>query len=1241
MVDYDAHDVLIAETRDALDNRMTVDANDYRVLQPRLVSDPNRNQSEAAFDVLGMVAGTASMGKPLPAPVEGDTLTEFVADLTPAQLDTFLDSANPHLLAAGLLVDASTRVVYDLDRFRRTREADPDDPTTWQPACTATLTRDTHASSPLPPHGLRVQLTLSYSDGFGREIQRKTHGEPGPLDPHDPQSPSLDPRWVGSGWVVHDNKGNPVRQYEPFFSATHRFEFGAVVGVSPVLFYDPPGRVIATLSANHTYEKVVIDAWRQTTYDVNDTCAPRNRETGDPRSDPDIGGFVAEYFAGQPDTWQTWHAERASGDLGDVESAAAARAETHADTPTTAHVDVLGRTFLTLQRNRVTRPGHDHDGTEEVLATRSELDIEGNQRVVRDAVVQAGDALGRIVMRYAYDMAGNRLHQASMEAGARWLLSNVSGEPIRNWDSRGHNVTRTYDALGRPLERSVRGTSADSDPRTLNRDVLVERIEHGEPGDAATDAEETQAQRLNQRTRVLRHFDSAGVVTMARLDATGDPVEAYDFKGNLLCSTRRLATDYKAIPDWGQNPVLDAEVFEGRTRYDALNRPVQSIPPCSSLPRATRSVIQSVFNEANLLDRVDVWLQQADEPAALIDPDAEGPAPVGVGRTTYDAKGQRLRIEYKNDASTEYEYDPRTFRLTRLVTRRDPAVQPGDLQDLRYTYDAVGNITHLQDDAQQAIFFRNRRVEPSNDYVYDALSRLIQATGREHLGQGGVPRAHSHNDDGRVGILSSDAPGVFGPNDGAAMGTYTERYVYDAVGNLRQMQHRGDDPAHAGWTRAYDYLEPSLIEAGSGGVSSKTNNRLSRSTLDPNGADPTKVEPYEHDRHGNLVRMPHLGDGSPGSNLHWDHQDRLRQSDLGGGGAAFYVYDASGQRVRKVWEKDAGLVEERLYLGHVEVFRKHVGVIDDDSAVLERESLHVMADEQRVALVEMRTLDVAGDDAAPARLMRYQLANHLGSSSLELDEAARIISFEEYAPYGSTTYQAVRSQTQTAKRYRYTGKERDEETGLNYHSARYYTTWLGRWISADPSGIEFGLDAYVYADDNPIRLYDLSGEDATLAIPLIGGGAGAGAGAAALLGSNPVGWTIVGVGLVGLAGYGLYRYFRTPEIKEMREPESKPEVRPWTSDRFAPNESPRVLPRSAPEPERPPGPLRLPGLVRVPSRRGSLGRNPGHCRARGPGRCVGRSPRRRPSRSPASSRSPTAQPIRFPSNQKSRRRSAG
>lgn len=1142
VVDFDAHDLLMVETRDALGNRVTVDVNDYRVLQPRLVSDPNRNRTEVAFDALGMVVGTAVMGKPHPAEAEGDSLTGFVTDLTQGELDDFFDADDPHTAAEALLEGASTRIVYDLDRFQRTLQAHPKKPEKWLPPCATTLARETHLHTPLPPQGLKIQLSFSYSDGFGREIQKKIQAEPGPLVEG---GPDISPRWVGSGWTIFNNKGKPVRQYEPFFSkrqrpdgslySNHRFEFGVAVGVSPVLFYDPAERVIATLHPNHTYEKVKFDPWQQTTYDVNDTCAPPvqkpgdppPRETGDPRTDPDIGGYVKPYFDALPEDpakpWQTWHAQRIGGTLGTDERNAAQRAAVHADTPTTAHFDALGRPFLTVARNRVVCEGHLlHNKPDEAFRTRVELDIEGNQRKVFDerklpdaANLPLGDLQQRIVMQYAYDMLGNRIHQLSMEAGARWMLNDVAGKPIRAWDSRGHNFTTTYDALRRPIEQYVRGTFSDpdplkpnSDPRTLNppneAGLLVDRIDYGEPSPGATPAQEAEAQRLNLRTRIYRHSDSAGVATNARLDAARKPLEAYDFKGNLLRSTRQLVSDYKAIPDWSRNPRpnLDAETLEGSTRYDALNRPIQSVVPHSSLGRGKFNVIQPVFNEANLLERVNVWLERAAEPPGLLDPDVEAPSPVGVADIDYDAKGQRSLIDYKTrDATvirTTYVYDRETFRLTHLYTRRgvDPATAQGvaftddcenpnpppatvaapaqlpagkscGLQNLHYTYDPAGNITHIRDDAQQTVYFRNQRVEPSNDYVYDALYRLIQADGREHLGQAaGGERFSPTAPDGFNGFHTR----LEHPGDGNAMGTYTERYVYDAVGNFLQMQHRGSDPAHPGWTCTYTYAETSLTEPG------KQSNRLTSTQVGSGIA--AAPETYLHDAHGNMLRMPHLGGGGAGPNMHWNYRDQLWQADLGGGGVAFYFYDASGKRVRKVWEKALGLTEERIYLGGFEIFRRHGGAIGANTATLERETLHVMDDKQRIALIETRALDTAGNDPAPRKLIRYQFGNHLGSASLELDAQAQIISYEEYAPYGSSTYQAVRSLTETAKRYRYTGKERDEESGLYYHGARYYAVWLGRWTSCDPKGFIDGQNLFLYAKNCPARLSDPTGTQA-------------------------------------------------------------------------------------------------------------------------------------------------------------------
>jgi RHS repeat-associated protein len=110
-------------------------------------------------------------------------------------------------------------------------------------------------------------------------------------------------------------------------------------------------------------------------------------------------------------------------------------------------------------------------------------------------------------------------------------------------------------------------------------------------------------------------------------------------------------------------------------------------------------------------------------------------------------------------------------------------------------------------------------------------------------------------------------------------------------------------------------------------------------------------------------------------------------------------------------------------------------------------------------------------------VIRYQYDDHLGSSCLELDANANIISYEEYHPFGTTSYRAGRSYAETTlKRYKYCGKERDEETGLYYYGARYYAGWLCRFVSVDPmKEARPWVNPYNYCQNNPIARVDPNG----------------------------------------------------------------------------------------------------------------------------------------------------------------------
>ena len=477
-------------------------------------------------------------------------------------------------------------------------------------------------------------------------------------------------------------------------------------------------------------------------------------------------------------------------------------------------------------------------------------------------------------------------------------------------------------------------------------------------------------------------------------------------------SVRQLTLNVKAVPDWAAFVAM-GESFTTTTSYDALGRVVQiDTPHNTNIPA---SQVLPIYNEANLLNQVDVKLRGSVTATTF------------VSNIDYDAKGQRQRIQYGNGSTTRYDHDPLTYRLTRLLTTRNSGADT--LQDLDYTYDPSGNVVQITDAAQQTVFFNNAVVNPTALYEYDALYRLTKATGREHVSNGATtePEAEGFN------------PAQALPGDGAALRNYTRQWSYDQVGNILSLIHT----ANAGsWNRSYAYATDS--------------NRLSTTTVGQT------TDSYSHNAFGSFTTMPHL------DVLDWDHNEHLSHVKRGTS-ETWYIYDSAGQRVRKLTEKP-GQSEERIYLGGFEIYRKSQG----GSVTLERETLHIMDGVKRIALVETRTV---GTDSSSPQTIRYQLDNHLQSATLELDETAALISYEEYYPYGDTSYQSGRDATEVQrKRYRYTGKEKDEETGLYYHGARYYAGWLGRWTAADPSGIADGPNLYAYVRNHPTGLVDPDGK---------------------------------------------------------------------------------------------------------------------------------------------------------------------
>lgn len=951
-ITFDAYDLLPTQTQSKQATWNVVSAtNDYRVLGPVMVTDPNQNRTAVEIDALGMVVKTAVMGKV--SANEGDTLA-----------------------------DPTTRMEYNFFNWMNNS----------QPNYIHTFAREQHGTG-----NPRWQESYVYSNGSGGVAMVKAQAHPGPALQVNPDGTTTqvnaNPRWVGNGRTILNNKGNPVKQYEPYFSTTFAYEDEKAlseIGVTPILYYDAVGRLIRTAFPDGTLTRVEFDPWLQRVFDANDTVKESqwyaDRGSPDPTSQPEP--------------------------TGDPERRAAWLAAKHADTPAVLHFDNLGRPIYAVS---------DY-GSGKTAAVRTTSDLTGRTSAIYDQ-------LGRQVASGFMGMAGTKIVSSSAEKGQRWMLPDVLGNLVKTWDEHGRTFRAGYDEL----HRAVSTFEQDSG----QAEILFNYIVYGD--------RHPNALQLNLLGSAHQVFEQSGLVQVPGLDFQGNPtsvqrVLAQDYKHTLDWSSLATQPDYVAIQNAADASLATGEVFTASATYDALNRPTRVTLP-------DQSVIVPTYNEANFLATLQVQVR------------GQGAFTTFLQEQDYDARGQRLFAHYGNNVTTSYFYDPKTFRLTSLVSAPsggNPATQ--GLQNLAYTYDPVGNITQLEDTAQQTFYFNNAVVKPEYLYEYDALYQLVQASGREHAGP--------IND---TILNASDlavVPQLPEANDSAAVRTYTETYTYDLLGNLTALAHmfKPQSGVGNGWTRAYHY-------AYQDNPSNATNRLVSTSNpADPPGGPYSAA--YTYDNYGNMASMPSF------SSLTWNFVDQLQQVNLGGGGTAWYIYGAGGQRVRKVIERQGSLRAERIYLGAVEIYRERQGT---SAPNLERYTLHVADNVGRIAQVDTKTIDSTNSDPANplnTPLIRYQYGNHLGSATLETDANGAVISYEEYHPYGTSAYRSARPGVDLSlKRYRFSGKERDDETGLYYFGARYYAAWLGRWTSSDPAGFVDGLNLFKYCRNNPVMLRDPHGTD--------------------------------------------------------------------------------------------------------------------------------------------------------------------
>lgn len=183
----------------------------------------------------------------------------------------------------------------------------------------------------------------------------------------------------------------------------------------------------------------------------------------------------------------------------------------------------------------------------------------------------------------------------------------------------------------------------------------------------------------------------------------------------------------------------------------------------------------------------------------------------------------------------------------------------------------------------------------------------------------------------------------------------------------------------------------------------------------------------------------------------------------------------------------------------------------------------------------------AGDEwdgmlAAPYRVvgtgvgdwrMVWLHTDHLGSTRMTSTTGPTILSYHTYEPFGWEIPSSVDASPNT---HQFTGHERDRETGLDYMLARYHSSDLARFLSADPGSDTVpaapqSWNHYAYVRNNPVAANDPTGEALNLAAAGVGAGVGGAIGGAFELGTqlwagNGVDWQKVGASALGGAATG-------------------------------------------------------------------------------------------------------------------------
>ncbi len=759
--------------------------------------------------------------------------------------------------------------------------------------------------------------------------------------------------------------------------------------------------------------------------------------------------------------------------------------------PTAYSYDALGRLVGT------TYPDGSSDSTTFDDWTVTSADANGHMiRHVRDAYGQLVT-----VQEYEGTVASPTLYATTTYS------YDALGRMVRLTDTKGNVTTTVYDSLGRKI-------------RMTDPDMGTSTYVYNDGGGLAS---VTDARGVRQRFT----FDAVGRTTRKEYDVPAgigvptnpapvvytydNPLKSYS-KGRLTEITDGVGTSGFEYDKVGrvlaETLAMDGVTYTNRTTYDALGR-------VSTLTYPNRDMVGYTYNLQGGIETIT--LTPAGQSALTV-----------LSNINYNAGGQLTRIAYGNGITSDYTFNPLTWRLDRLVS----AGPGGTLQDFTYQFDPVGNVLGITDAVNSG----------TQSFTYDALNRLVTATGARYgsLAYAYDPIGNMTSKEGvtmTYGAVNSRPHAVLSTSSGLSLtydangnltaksGSATQTLTYDAENRLVQVQMPPTAPdsirLEPGWNLvgfpkvfAATTVTNALKQFGSA-YSQVTRLRTQDQKSESNIGDAsfnqfTNVTPGEGywvfctNAAGATMNLPGVAGtpaarsltngwallSAPGRSM--SVSEWLSPLVAGTDYGAVKGFD----NVSKTMSAATQVVPGKAY--YVEMLRAANWTPVVAGAQAETVQHVYNGDGGRVKNItaagatrfigrgyeiapdgKTTTYVFAGGQRIAARestgALRYYHGDHLGSANVITDQSGARVALYENTPYGSIS----RQEGSVDVAHKFTGQRLDAETGLYYFNARYYDAAIGRFIQPDSfvqsPGNPQMLNRYSYALNNPVHFNDPSG----------------------------------------------------------------------------------------------------------------------------------------------------------------------